>query len=80
MIFPKSLSSETEIALTTGDEIQGIFVGITEKITQRASLEASKDIWMLFMGIVKDFHVKMGLASFCCVNLMKYSMRPYLRP
>ena len=29
------------------------------------------------MAIVKDFHiVKVGLASFCCVNVIKYSMRP----
>ena len=30
VIFRKSPSSETEMARTEGDEIQGIFVGITE--------------------------------------------------
>ena len=27
-------------------------------------------------AIEKDFLVKMRLASFCCVNVTKYSMRP----
>ena len=32
--------------------------------------------WIVFMATVKHFRVKMRLASFCCVNLIKYSMRP----
>ena len=28
------------------------------------------------MAIVKNFHIKVRLASFCCVNVIKYSMRP----
>ena len=28
--------------------------------------------WIVFMAIVKHFRVKMRLASFCCVNLIKY--------
>ena len=28
--------------------------------------------WLVFMIIVKHFRVKMGLASFCCANLIKY--------
>ena len=30
--------------------------------------------WIVFMAIVKHFRVKMRLASFCCVNLIKYTM------
>ena len=30
--------------------------------------------WIVFMAIVKCFRVKMRLASFCCVNLIKYSL------
>ena len=30
--------------------------------------------WIVFMAIVKHFRVKMRLASFSCVNLMKYTM------
>ena len=29
--------------------------------------------WIVFMAIVKHFRVKMRLASFCCVNLIKYN-------
>ena len=29
--------------------------------------------WIVFMAIVKHFRVKMRLASFCCVNLIKYT-------
>ena len=32
--------------------------------------------WIVFMAIVKHFRVKIRLASFCCVNLIKYSIRP----
>ena len=28
--------------------------------------------WIVFMAIVKHFHVKMRLPSFCCANLIKY--------
>ena len=66
-----------EMALTKRGEIQGILFGITEKVTWRASLEASEDIWMVSMAIVKDFHVKMRLASFCCVNFIIYSVRAF---
>ena len=75
MIFRKLPLTETERAITTGDEIQGILVGITEKNTWSASLEASEDIGMVFMALVKDFHVKMRLGPLSCVNLIKYSMR-----
>ena len=34
-----------------------------------------EDIWIIFMATVKDVYVKMRLASFCCVNVIKYSMR-----
>ena len=30
--------------------------------------------WIVFMAIVKHFRGKMRLASFCCVNLIKYTM------
>ena len=30
--------------------------------------------WMVFMAMVKHFRVKMRLASFCCVNLIRYTM------
>ena len=30
--------------------------------------------WIVFMAIVKHFRVKMKLASFCCVNFIKYTM------
>ena len=30
--------------------------------------------WIVFMPIVKHFRVKMRLTSFCCVNLIKYTM------
>ena len=30
--------------------------------------------WIFFMAIVKHFRVKMRLASFCSVNLIKYTM------
>ena len=30
--------------------------------------------WIVFMAIVKHFRVKMRLASFCSVNLIKYTM------
>ena len=30
--------------------------------------------WIVFMVIVKHFRVKMRVASFCCVNLIKYAM------
>ena len=30
--------------------------------------------WIVFMEIVKHFRVKMRLASFCSVNLIKYTM------
>ena len=30
--------------------------------------------WIVFMAIVKHFRVKMRLASFCSVNLIKYSL------
>ena len=30
--------------------------------------------WIVFMVIVKHFRVKMRLASFCSVNLIKYTM------
>ena len=32
--------------------------------------------WLVFMGIVYHFRVKMRLASFCCVNLIKCTIRP----
>ena len=30
--------------------------------------------WIVFMALLKHFRVKMRLASFCCVNLIKYTM------
>ena len=30
--------------------------------------------WIVFMAIVKHFRGKIRLASFCCVNLIKYTM------
>ena len=55
------------MAITKEDENQGILV----------SLQPSKDIWMVFMAVVKDFHVKMRLAPFCySVSLIKYSILP----
>ena len=30
--------------------------------------------WIVFMATVKHFRVKMRLASFCCVNLIKCTM------
>ena len=30
--------------------------------------------WIVFMAIVKHFRFKMRLASFCSVNLIKYTM------
>ena len=30
--------------------------------------------WIVFMAILKHFRVKMRLASFCCVNVIKYTM------
>ena len=30
--------------------------------------------WIVFMATVKHFIVKMRLTSFCCVNLIKYSL------
>ena len=37
---------------------QGILVGIAEEITYRASLERSKNMWIVFMAIAKGIHVK----------------------
>ena len=34
------------------------------------------ELHWIFMAIVKHFGVKMRLASFCCVNLIKYTIRP----
>ena len=32
--------------------------------------------WVIFIAILEHFRVKMRLASFCCVNLIKYTIRP----
>ena len=32
--------------------------------------------WIFFMAVVKHFRVKMRLASLCCFNLIKYTIRP----
>ena len=58
MIFRKIAIERAEMSRTEGYEIQGIVVGMTAKITYRASIEPSEDIWIVFMAIVKDFHVK----------------------
>ena len=56
------------MARTEGNEIRGILVEITEK-NYIESFSLAKIY--IFMAIVKDFHVKMRLASFCCVNVVK---------
>ena len=50
------------MARTEGNEIRGILVEITER-NYIESFSLAKIY--IFMAIVKDFHVKMRLASFC---------------
>lgn len=50
-------SSEDSDGDHAGGKKTGILVEITAKIACRA-LEPCEDIWIVFMAIVKDFHVK----------------------
>ena len=58
-----------------------LFVSKTFSLEKMAFMNSSCCVicelnWIVFMAIVKHFRVKTMLASFCCVNLIKYTMRP----
>ena len=56
-----------------------LFVSKTVSLEKVAFINSSYCVicelnWIIFMATVKHFRVKMRVASFCCVNLIKYTM------
>ena len=50
------------------------FVAILRMVVNSSCCVICELNWKVFMAIVKHFPVKMKLASFWCVNLIKYTM------